>query len=159
LDFHPTPEHVTKALIARERFRGLILEPASGDGAIIRVLRKAGHTVMGTDIVEGEDFLKARKVVANVVTNPPYSDGMAEKFCRHALAIAKSKVAMLLPMWFLEGVQRHDLFAGHPLKAIYVFSRRPKFGEHQECHAPFGTFWAVWDKGYRGKPRIEWILD
>jgi hypothetical protein len=62
-------------------------------------------------------------------------------------------------MWFLEGVQRHDLFAGHPLKAIYVFSRRPTFGEHHDHHAPFGTFWAVWDKGYKGKPRIEWILD
>ena len=159
LDFHPTPEHVTEALIARERFRGLILEPASGDGAIIQVLRKAGHMVTGTDIVEGTDFLKTRKAVANVVTNPPYADGMAEKFCRHALAIAKSKVAMLLPMWFLEGVQRHDLFAGHPLKAIYIFSRRPKFGEHHDHHAPFGAFWAVWDKQFKGRPHIEWVLD
>lgn len=159
LDFHPTPKHVTEALVARERFRGLILEPASGDGAIVRVLKTARYVVTGTDIVDGDDFLKTRKTVANVVTNPPYSDGMAEKFCRHALAIAKNKVAMLLPMWFLEGVQRHDLFAGHPLKAIYVFSRRPTFGSHQECHAPFGTFWAVWDKGYRGRSQIEWILD
>ena len=61
LDFHPTPEHVTEALIARERFRGLILEPASGDGAIIQVLRKAGHMVTGTDIVEGTDFLKDKE--------------------------------------------------------------------------------------------------
>ena len=159
LDFHPTPEHVTEALLSRERFRGSILEPASGNGAIVRVLRKAGYTVTGTDIVGGTDFLKTRKTVANVVTNPPYSDAMAEKFCRHALAIAKSKVAMLLPMWFLEGVQRHDLFAGHPLKAIYIFSRRPKFGEQDRHAAPFGTCWAVWDKGYKGKPRIEWILD
>lgn len=159
LDFHPTPEHVTQALIARERFRGVILEPASGDGAIIRVLRQAGYTVRGSDIVDGEDFLKTRKGVANVVTNPPYSDGLAEKFCRHALAIAKGKVAMLLPMWFLEGIQRYDLFVRNPLKAVYVFSRRPTFGEHQEYHAPFGAFWAVWDKGYRGTSRIEWVLD
>ena len=58
LDFHPTPEHVTEALLARERFQGLILEPASGDGAIIRVFRRAGYTVTGTDIVTGTDFLK-----------------------------------------------------------------------------------------------------
>jgi hypothetical protein len=157
-DFHPTPEHVTEALIARERFRGLILEPASGDGAIIRVLRKAGYTVTGTDIVAGTDFLKSRKAVANVITNPPYSDGMAEKFCRHALAIASGKVAMLLPMWFLEGIQRHDLFSKQPLKAIYIFSRRPKFGEHHLHQAPFGTCWAVWEKQFKGKARIEWIL-
>lgn len=159
LDFHPTPEHITEALLTRERFQGQIHEPASGNGAIIRVLRKAGYTVTGSDIMKGTDFLKMRKSVANIVTNPPYSDGMPEKFCRHALALAKHKVAMLLPMWFLEGVQRHDLFAGHPLKAIYVFSRRPMFGEHQECCAPFGTCWAVWDKEYKGKPRIEWILE
>ena len=159
LDFHPTPGHVTKALIAREKFQGLILEPASGNGAIIRVFRKAGYTVTGTDIVTGTDFLKSKIAVANVVTNPPYSDGMAEKFCRQALAIAKNKVAMLLPMWFLEGVQRHDLFTCHPLKAIYIFSRRPKFGEQHDHQAPFGTCWVVWDKQFKGKPRIEWILD
>jgi hypothetical protein len=158
-DFHPTPKHVTEALIARERFRGLILEPASGDGAIIRALRKAGYDVAGTDIVEGTDFLKTRKPVANVVTNPPYSEGLADKFCRHALAIAKRKVAMLLPMWFLGGVQRHDLFTQQPLRAIYIFSRRPTFGPLQDSHTPFGNFWAVWEKGYKGKPRIEWILD
>ena len=61
MDFHPTPEHVTEALIARERFQGLILEPASGDGAIIRVFRKAGYTVTGTDIVNGTDFLKTQE--------------------------------------------------------------------------------------------------
>lgn len=159
LDFHPTPKHVTEALIARERFRGIILEPASGDGAIVRVLREAGYTVTGTDITKGRDFLATRKGVENVVTNPPYADGMAEKFCRHALAIAKKKVAMLVPMWILEGVQRHDLFTRQPLKAVYIFSRRPTFGEDQEHHAPFGTCWIVWDKRYKGKPHIEWVLD
>ena len=159
LDFHPTPEHVVESLLARERFCGTILEPASGDGAIVKVLRKAGYTVKGTDITSGQDFLKRTRAVPNIVTNPPYADGMAEKFCRHALAITKSKVAMLLPMWCLEGVQRHDLFSEQPLKAIYIFSRRLTFGKHQECHAPLGTFWAVWHKNYRGKPHIEWILD
>jgi hypothetical protein len=56
-------------------------------------------------------------------------------------------------------VQRHGLFSKEPLKAIYIFSRRPTFGEHQDWRAPFGAFWAVWEKGYRGKARIEWVLD
>ncbi len=157
LDFHPTPEYITEGLLARERFHGSILEPASGDGAIIRVLKRAGYTVTGTDIVDGTDFLKTKKAVANIITNPPYSEGMSEKFCRHALALAKAKVAMLLPIWLLEGVQRHDLFTKQPLKAIYIFSRRPTFSHDNS--APFGTCWAVWDKGYKGKARIEWILE
>jgi len=158
-DFHTTPEHVTEVLLARERFRGPILEPASGDGAILRVLRNAGYAVTGTDIMRGKDFLKRRKAVANIVTNPPYSDGMAEKFCRHALSLAKNKVAMLMPMWFVQGVQRHDLFTEEPFKVMYVFSRRFTFGEHHDSRAPFGAFWAVWDKTYKGKPRIDWVLD
>ena len=159
LDYYPTPDYITKALIARERFKGIILEPASGNGAIARVLRKAGCNVRGTDITNGVDFLKTRKCVENIVTNPPYAEGMAEKFCRHALAIAKRKVAMLLPLWFVVTVQRHDLFTEYPLKAVYIFSRTPTFGEDRDHHAPFGALWAVWDKSYRGKPHIEWILD
>ena len=46
-DFHPTPDDVTESLIARERFQGVIHEPASGDGAVMRVLRKAGTTRSG----------------------------------------------------------------------------------------------------------------
>ena len=125
----------------------------------MRVLRKAGYNVTGTDITKGNDFLKTKKSVANIVTNPPYADGMAEQFCRHALELAKNKVAMLLPIWFLEGKRRYGLFTGKPLKAIYVCSRRVTFGKDQECNAPFGTMWVVWDKGYKGKARIEWILD
>ena len=159
LDFHPTPPSVIEALVARERFKGLIWEPAAGNAAIVRVLKRAGYTVRATDIAKGVDFLRTSRSVPNVVTNPPYADGRAENFCRHALKLATHKIAMLVPIWFLEGVQRHDLFTKEPLKAVYVFSRRPTFGEDQESHAPFGTCWVVWDKRYKGKPYIEWLLD
>ena len=33
--------HATKALLARKRFYGRILEPVRGDGAILKVLKKA----------------------------------------------------------------------------------------------------------------------
>ena len=159
LDFHPTPASAIAALVARERFNGLIWEPAAGNSAIVRVLKQAGYKVRATDLTKGVDFLHASGKVPNVVTNPPYADGRAESFCRHALTVASHKVAMLVPIWFLEGVQRHDLFTSEPLKAVYVFSRRPTFGEDQESHAPFGTCWIVWDKRYKGKPHIEWLLD
>jgi hypothetical protein len=93
------------------------------------------------------------------VAVPPYAGGMAEKFCRHALKLALRKVAMLVPLWFLVTVQRHDLFAGKPVRAVYIFSRNPTFGENQDHHAPFGTCWIVWGKHYRGRPHIEWVLD
>lgn len=159
LDFYPTPPHAIQSLLDRERFTGSIFEPASGDGAIVKALRKAGYRVKGSDIASGKDFLKTKTVVENVITNPPHSEGMPEKFCRHAISVARRKVAMLVPLWFLVTVQRHDLFTQYPLKAVYVFSRNPTFGDDHGHHAPFGSCWMVWDKTYRGKPRIEWILD
>jgi len=85
---------------------------------------------------------------------------MAETFVRHAMEIAENKIAMLLPFYFLEGVQRHSLFSNPdwPVKAVYVFSRRPTFGEHPD-HSPFGSIWVVWDRSYQGSPKIEWILE
>lgn len=157
---HPTPPHVTKALLARESFEGAILEPASGDGSMTSVLLGHGYPVEATDIRGGQDFLRRRAKVANVVTNPPYSQSMAEAFVRHAMEIAQKKIAMLLPFYFLEGVQRHDLFSSRkwPVKGLYIFSRRPTFGDHDD-HSPFGCVWVVWERGYQGTPKTEWILE
>ena len=77
--------------------------------------------------------------------------GWQRSFAVTPCAIAKNKVAMLLPMWFLEGVQRHDLFAGHPLKAIYIFSRRPKFGEHQDHQVTIRYLLGRMGQGIQGK--------
>jgi len=115
-----------------------------------RVLREQGYKVEATDIKEGHDFLQRRARVANIVTNPPYSQSMAEAFVRHAMEIAQKKTAMLLPFYFLEGVQRFGLFTSRawPVKAVYVFSRRPTFGEKDD-HSPFGCVWVVWDRSYQ----------
>lgn len=154
---HPTPPHVTEALLSRETFEGRILEPASGNGSMSKVLREHGYKVRATDIKSGYDFLDRRARVPNVVTNPPYSQSMAEKFVRKAMQITERKIAMLLPFYFLEGVQRYDLFAGDwPVKALYIFSRRPTFGEHDD-HCPFGCVWVVWERAWQRKAVVEWI--
>ena len=90
------------------------------------------------------------------MTNPPYHGTLATDFAIHALTLAECKVALLLPLYFLEGVQRHELFAERPLKAVYVFSRRLSFNEDDKV--PFGCCWLVWEHGYSGKPSMGWIL-
>jgi ParB-like chromosome segregation protein Spo0J len=161
LKVYPTPQYITETLLARETFHGSILEPASGDGSMAAVLRSHGYQVRATDIANGHDFFRRRTKANNIVTNPPYAQSTAEQFVRHAMKIARKKIAMLLPFYFLEGVQRHDLFTSRewPVKAVYIFSRRPTFGEEQECCAPFGTVWVVWAKSHRTPPSIEWVLD
>lgn len=160
LALHPTPPHVTKALLARETFHGVILEPASGDGSMADVLRAQGYKVEATDIKNGHDFLRRRAKVANIAANPPYSQSMAEAFVRHAMEIAEKKIAMLLPFYFLEGVQRHGLFTNRewPVKGLYIFSRRPTFGDKDD-HSPFGSVWVVWEREYEGPTKTEWVLD
>ena len=160
LILYPTPASVTEALLNRERFTGTILEPASGDDAMVTVLRQHGYKVIAQDIRGGHDFLRRRSKVANIVTNPPYALSMTEAFVRHAMTIATTKIAMLVPFYFLEGVGRHEILSGRlwPVKAVYVLSRRPKFGIHNGP-APFGSLWMVWERRFKGTPKIEWLLD
>jgi hypothetical protein len=154
-DFYPTPPHATKALLVRETFTDPILEPACGDGAIVRVVRKHGYDVEATDLDEGQDFLERTEQVANIITNPPYRQSL--DFVNHAKKIAMRKIAMLLPVEFLHGGTRFDLFQDRrfPLKVVYVFSSRLCFGS--KTHATVGHAWYVWDRRHKGEPRLAWI--
>lgn len=167
-DFYPTPKEATIALLKRETFKGVIHEPACGDGAISKVLQRELHNkVISTDLydrgfgVPGIDFLvnnfKDGKV-DNIITNPPYSLGQA--FVEKALRVTHEKIAMLMKIQFLEGARRYALLKNSPLKSVYVFSKRltltrngePRTGTGMICFA-----WYIWDMSYAGKPYIDWI--
>ena len=60
-DLYETPEVATLSLLALEPLPPTILEPACGRGAISKVLRRAGHTVLENDIVDygqGQDSVQ-----------------------------------------------------------------------------------------------------
>jgi hypothetical protein len=68
---------------------------------------------------------------------------------------------MLLRLQFLEGINRYLLlFRCNPPKTVYVFSKRLTFqrpslylkNSGMICYA-----WFVWEKGYTGRPQIDWI--
>ena len=82
-DLYESPEVATLSLLAVEPLPPTILEPACGRGAISKVLRRAGHTVIENDVVDYrrgqnsvQDFLDLKPAWADeidaVVTNPPY---------------------------------------------------------------------------------------
>jgi hypothetical protein len=155
LDFYPTPPHATQALVDRERFMGLVLEPACGDGAIVRVLRKQGYDGQAADLLGGQNFFDRTEMVPNIITNPPYRHSL--EFVLHAKRITTRKTAMLLPVEFLHGGTRYELFQDgrFPLKVVYVFSSRLRFGT--ETDATVGHAWYVWDRGHKGEPTLRWI--
>ena len=164
-DFYPTPRIATEKLLEREVFEGDIWEPACGDGAISKVLEEKGMTVFSSDLVyrgygEQADFLSISKLTAssNIITNPPYK--IAEEFLNQALIMADRKIAFLLRLTFLESEGRYNLLTQSPLKTVYVFSKRlPIYKNGIVGNSGMVAYaWYVWEKGYEGKPIIEWIL-
>jgi len=145
----------------------LIHEPACGDGALAAPLvLDAGKDVIASDIKNYgypgtivQDYLTAPAVagVQGIVTNPPYKH--TKKFVSKACAEAPY-VAMLLPLSFLEGVNRKPWFEANRPARVWVSSRRlpmmhrygwtgPK-APSNKCHA-----WFVWEIGDESA-QIRW---
>jgi hypothetical protein len=171
-DTHPVAVH---ALLKVERLPHRIWEPACGKGNIVRVLRRAGHHVIASDIKRRGcpnaslfDFLDERVPYAYdcdcVLTNPPYS--LAERFVSVALERAPL-VIMLLRLAFLESVKRSELLDTGLLSKVHVFSNRLPMmhrdnwqGKRASSAIPFA--WFVWDLNHRGPitvDRIRWQKD
>lgn len=171
-EFYPTPPEAVRALLSVETFDGPIWEPACGDGAIAKVLTAAGHQVVCTDLVSygyglgGVDFFDEKTARAkHIVTNPPYGYGLADRFAKHALALANETggtVAMLLNLSSLCHRMRHDWYVNYPPAAIYALDELtcypcgdPKLAtastaKHRYC-------WLVWKPGHTGRPSFWWL--
>ncbi len=168
LDFYPTPPEATHALML---FLDLepctIWEPACGDGAMSKVLRKYGHNVLSSDLREvgyGEgsvDFLTNVRDCDAIITNPPFN--RSHEFILHAIKQA-DVVAMLLKSQYWHAKKRIDLFRNNPPAFVLPLTWRPDFGNGgaptMEVH------WTVWVKGdsntkYRllDKPHVQKGID
>jgi hypothetical protein len=170
LDFYPTPHKATQALLDREVFHGTIWEPACGKGDISEVLLQNDYDVLSSDIADygyGQsdvDFLsnsRRYKQSDNIITNPPFK--LALEFVEKSKQYARYKIAMFLKTAFLEGSKRHSMFQDREfaLHTVYQFSKRVNFGQFAGTHKNGGMIpfaWFVWERGYDGKPNIEWIL-
>jgi hypothetical protein len=166
-DFYPTPPEVMEALLTHERFVGTILEPSCGEGDISIVFLNKGKQVHSNDLIERNfgmgctDFLEYEgRTYENIITNPPYKHSM--KFIIKAKEFATRKIAMLLPLTFLESQQRYDMFQDKEfaLKAVYSFSERItlyKPGSDTKGSGKVAYAWFVWDKEHIGSPVIKWI--
>jgi len=164
-DFYPTPKYAVKELLKREGFNGNIWECACGEGDISEVFLKKGFDVKSTDLIDrgfGEvgNFFEIDFVADNIVTNPPYKHAL--EFVNEAKKKSTGKIAMFLKTVFLESEKRRTMFEDKefPLKTVYQFSKRVtlyKNGVKMKNSGMIAYAWYVWEKGYCGKPTIEWI--
>lgn len=163
LDDYETPEENTASLTDRITFRGPILEPAAGSGRLVRSLRKlTGVEVTGFDIKRGHDFLKRKEPWrGDIVTNPPYRGGLAEKFTRHALKLASGRVAVLVQSGFVWGGRRaRSLYADFKPEAVIVIPDRIYFivdGEPLDSQF-FTHCWIVWPERAKRKTNAHETL-
>lgn len=173
-DVYETPEEAIEALIRVEKLPHHIWEPACGPGNIVKVLRRHGHTVWATDLVDygcpqsqgRVDFLMERQARIDteaIITNPPYRKKMAQLFAEHALCLAPT-VIMLLRLAFLEGKGRTDLLEGGKLARVHVFRNRLPMMHRKDWEGPKASSamsfaWFVWDRYHKGPTelrRLSW---
>lgn len=171
-DYYATEPRAVELLLEREKFSNNIWECACGGGHISDVLKQNGYSVYSSDLIDRhyqgtviQDFLKSKDLnTMDIITNPPYK--YAKEFVEHALDISADgvKVAMFLKLTFLESKSRKALFEKYPFKTLYVSSARlrcAKNGDFEKLGKGVGTAvaygWYVWEKGFTGKPTIEWI--
>ena len=131
-DDYETPYSMTEQLLHTGQVdRGYdILEPASGGGAIVTVLKRNGYNVDSYDLRVGKDFLDEQRHYDCVFTNPPYS--LANDFILKSKQIARHKIVLLLPLSYLHSKRRFDTIwtdIKFPLRHVYVFTRYPLLGE------------------------------
>jgi hypothetical protein len=158
LDAYGTPSNVIEPM--RQYLRPYqprrILEPACGDGAIVRILKREfplAEIVVG-DVSSGQDFLRhdyGGELFDLVMTNPPFA--LALEFVQRALRL-RSKggaVVTLLRLNFLASNKRADFMRAN-IPSLYVISDRPSFTGVGKDHEDYG--WYIWDDGPPRRPIV-----
>lgn len=173
-ELYETPPEATYALIEHERLPQRLWEPAAGRGAIVRVLRAAGHSVLSTDLHNhpgaepwdvdqtGLNFLKPMKNLPEIdaiVTNPPFSK--AQEFVDRSLQYAPM-CCMLLRLVFLESERRHQWFKQVGLQRVHIFSQRLPMMHRDGWTGPRSTSttafaWFIFNRDCKRLPTINWI--
>lgn len=133
-----------------------------------KVLEVKKYNVKSTDLINrgygtgNVNFLTQKEIFkGDIITNPPYK--YANEFILHALSLVekKSKVAMFLPVRFLSGKKRAEIFKEFPPKIIYVASSRINCAKNGDFHkynsSAMDYAWFVWEKGFKGKTETKWF--
>ena len=122
-----TPDALARAVVEHFLPSGRIVEPSSGNGALLRALPRGADWF---EIQNGRDFLKAEGRWDWAVGNPPFSQFRA--FLQKAMQVADNVVFIgLAPAWFVRARQedmRQARFALVELCAPPVPPGWPQFG-------------------------------
>ena len=166
-------------LLEKEKFPVPIWDPCCGMGQSLMAFERAGYArerLMGSDIVDRcrgnplawqhhvihpQDFLATRPtgvdgawatVFDTIVMNPPYGGGeLALRFIRHALKLARRKVAVIASARLLGSAERGGDWLTPELRptSVYWYSNRPTM--------PPGDKWLAGEIGRVSGGEIEYV--
>lgn len=161
-DYYITPPIAVEELLKREKFEGVGWEPACGNGAIANFFpNMITSDIRKDEDVYGEkgvDFLKTYRKVDYIITNPPFK--LLLPFMKHSLECT-NKVAIFCRLQALESKSRYSFYKINPPIRIYVFVDRVSCVQthyNKNAHAIMCFCWLIWEKEFRGKPTLDWIL-
>jgi hypothetical protein len=164
-DFYATPAEVTEALLRAERERlscfNPIWEPAAGDGAIVKVLKRS-HAVIASDIADRgcpyarvQSFFDYETAPAwAIVTNPPFSevnwrDGKGAWITYALDTLEIEYMALLLPWTWPAAAGLGEIWERYPPAIVYLLTWKIDFTG--QGAPPQNNAWFVWDRGHRGE--------
>ena len=170
-DFYATPISVIENLFNHYELKeGNVLEPSSGNGNFIKVIKeKYDNNITAIEIREEEqnnlnkyadeviigDFLKwqPNKKYKTIIANSPYS--LALEFLEKCFEIADkdTEIVMLLRTAFLESQKRYEFWQQHPVNKLYVLSKRPSFLQNGKSDATSYS-WFVWDNSDKQEIKV-----
>lgn len=125
-DHFQTPPQALCPLLPYLRQEWRIWEPSCGAGSMVRALRGHGRAVIGTDVMDGVDFVEDGLFAAEIpdfdciLTNPPYS--IKDRYLERCYHLGKP-FALLLPITALGGGKRQKLYAKHGIEIILLGGR------------------------------------
>jgi len=150
-DFYQTPYSLTWKLIELNlipKEKGIV-EPACGEGAIVKPLKEAGYTVVSIDLIrDNYNFLFDTIPIEYLVTNPPFS--LWDEFVVHAQELVRKKFIFLGKTNFFGAYQRNERGIWNYLDHVYVFNRQVDYRSPIREDGLFHvgnliTGWFVWD--------------
>lgn len=141
-DLCQTPPYAVEPLIPFIP-KGVVLEPAAGQGYIVNALQDRYPVVYG-DITTGEDFYTwdYGGFFGSIITNPSYSGKHKQRFLARCYELAKP-FALLVPTEFISTKGCQDIIKDKPFEIMLLSDRvdfnMPKKGWRSS--AQFPTLW------------------
>lgn len=165
----------TAALLAVERFDGVIVDPCCGQGSVLEAARAASYTAIGRDIRQRRhgghpgadeiaDFFTDPRPIENLISNPPYK--RLDEFIALACERVEKKAAILVQLRSLGSQDRSNALRSMPapLAAVRVVTPRPSMPPGEALKAGLvdasggsaDYAWLIFDRAHVGEPIFGW---